>query len=470
MTMQGDGLRGWLKEVSALGELREIEGADWDLEIGGVADLVTEMSNSPAVLFDGIKGYPKGYRVLINSLGSTRRLGLSLGIPPDLAPLEFVQEWRRKSRGLKLIPPQVVQEGPVLENVRRGKDIDLFSFPAPRWFELDGGRYIGTGSVNITRDPEEGWVNLGTARVMVHDAQTAGFYIAPGRHGRIHREKSFAQGEPFKVAISLGHDPLIFLAGALEIPYGVCEYDFIGGVLGRPVEVIEGELTGLPIPATAEIVLEGECVKGEERIEGPFGEWTGYYGSSARPEPVIKIQSVIFRNDPIILGYARKWRAPLKAALVWDDLEKAGVPDIRGVWYHEAIGAPYLFLAVSVKQRYPGHARQAGIIATQCHAAAYLGRYTVVVDDDIDPSNLDEVLWAVCTRSDPEKDIEILRRCWSGPLDPIIPKERKGFNSRAIIDATRPFEWLQEFPPVAKSSRELRERVLRRWGKHLFGG
>ena len=467
--MQADGLRSWLKEVGALGELREIEGADWDLEIGGIADLVTEMGNSPAVLFDGIKGYPKGYRVLINSLGSTRRLGLSLGIPPDLAPLEFVKEWRKKSRGLKLIPPRVVKEGPVLENVRRGKDVDLFSFPAPRWFELDGGRYIGTGSVNITRDPEEGWVNLGTARVMVHDAKTVGFYIAPGRHGRIHREKAFAHGEPFKVAISLGHDPLIFLAGALEIPYGVCEYDFIGGILGRPVEVIEGELTGLPVPATAEIVLEGECIKGEERTEGPFGEWTGYYGSSARPEPVVKIQSVMFRNDPIILGYARKWRAPLKAALVWDDLEKAGVPDIQGVWYHEAAGAAYLFLVVSVKQRYPGHARQAGIIATQCHAAAYLGRYTVVVDEDIDPSNLDEVLWAVCTRSDPEQDIEILRRCWSGPLDPIIPKERKGFNSRAIIDATRPFEWLQEFPPVAKSSRELRERLLRRWGKLLFG-
>jgi len=467
--MQADGLRSWLKEVGALGELREIEGADWDLEIGGIADLVTEMGNSPAVLFDGIKGYPKGYRVLINSLGSTRRLGLSLGIPPDLAPLEFVKEWRKKSRGLKLIPPRVVKEGPVLENVRRGKDVDLFSFPAPRWFELDGGRYIGTGSVNITRDPEEGWVNLGTARVMVHDAKTVGFYIAPGRHGRIHREKAFAQGEPFKVAISLGHDPLIFLAGALEIPYGVCEYDFIGGILGRPVEVIEGELTGLPVPATAEIVLEGECIKGEERTEGPFGEWTGYYGSSARPEPVVKIQSVMFRNDPIILGYARKWRAPLKAALVWDDLEKAGVPDIQGVWYHEAAGAAYLFLVVSVKQRYPGHARQAGIIATQCHAAAYLGRYTVVVDEDIDPSNLDEVLWAVCTRSDPEQDIEILRRCWSGPLDPIIPKERKGFNSRAIIDATRPFEWLQEFPPVAKSSRELRERLLRQWGKLLFG-
>jgi 4-hydroxy-3-polyprenylbenzoate decarboxylase len=464
---QEDGLRSWLKQVEELGELRTIEGADWDLEIGGVADVVTERGSSPAVLFDSIKGYPAGHRVLVNSLGSTQRLGLTLGMPPNLSPLEFVSSWRAKSKELKHIPPRFVKDGPVTENVRRGSDVDLLAFPTPRWFELDGGRYIGTGSVNITHDPEEGWTNLGTARVMIHDQNTVGFYIAPGRHGRIHRDKAFLRGEPFKVAISVGHDPLIFLAGALEVPYGVCEYDFIGGIAGAPVDVLKGEITGLPIPAAAELVLEGECVQSDEKIEGPFGECTGYYGSSARPEPVVKIHSVMYRNDPVILGYTRKWRAPLKAGLVWDDLEAAGVPDIRGVWYHEAPGSSYLFLVVSLKQRYPGHARQAGLVATQCHAGAYLGRYTIVVDDDIDATNLNEVLWALCTRSDPEKDIEILRRCWSGPLDPIIPKDQKGFNSRAIIDATRPFEWIGSFPPVSRSSRELRDRVLAKWGDKL---
>jgi UbiD family decarboxylase len=464
---QDDGLRTWLKQADELGELRTIEGADWDLEIGGVTDILTERGKSPAVLFDSIKGFPQGHRVLVNSLGSTRRLGLCLGMPQNLTSMEFVAEWRRRSRNLKQIPPTYVQEGPVLENFQRAENVNLLAFPTPRWFELDGGRYIGTGSVNITHDPEEGWTNLGTARVMIHDKNTVGFYIAPGRHGRIHRDKAFARGETFKVAISCGHDPLIFLAGALEVPYGVCEYDFIGGIREKPVEVLKGEFTGLPIPATAELVLEGECVPGNEKIEGPFGEWTGYYGSSARPEPIVKINNVMYRNDPIILGYTRKWRAPLKAALVWDDLEAAGVSDVRGVWYHEAAGAAYLFLVVSIKQRYPGHARQAGLIATECHAAAYLGRYTVVVDDDIDPTNLDEVMWALCTRSDPIKDIEILRRCWSGPLDPIIHKDDKGFNSRAVIDATRPYEWKDTFPPVSRSSRELRDRVLGKWGDKL---
>jgi 4-hydroxy-3-polyprenylbenzoate decarboxylase len=465
---QDDGLRTWLTQADELGELRTIEGADWDLEIGGVTDILTERGKSPAVLFDSIKGFPQGHRVLVNSLGSTRRLGLCLGMPQNLTPLEFVAEWRRRSKNLKQIPPTYVQEGPVLENFQGAEHVDLLAFPTPRWFEMDGGRYIGTGSVNITHDPEEGWTNLGTARVMIHDKNTVGFYIAPGRHGRIHRDKAFARGEAFKVAISCGHDPLVFLAGALEVPYGVCEYDFIGGIREKPVEVLKGEFTGLPIPATAELVLEGECVPGNEKIEGPFGEWTGYYGSSARPEPIVKINNVMYRDDPIILGYTRKWRAPLKAALVWDDLEAAGVPDVRGVWYHEAAGAAYLFLVVSIKQRYPGHARQAGLIATECHAAAYLGRYTVVVDDDIDPTNLDEVMWALCTRSDPVKDIEILRRCWSGPLDPIIHKDDKGFNSRAVIDATRPYEWKDTFPPVSRSSRELRERVLGKWADKLL--
>ena len=465
--MEQDGLRSWLKQADELGELRTIEGADWDLEIGGVTDILTERGKSPAVLFDSIKGFPRGHRVLVNSLGSTKRLGLSLGMPQNLTSMEFVAEWRRRSKTFKQTPPTYVTDGPVLENIQRAENVNLLAFPTPRWFELDGGRYIGTGSVNITHDPEEGWTNLGTARVMVHDENSVGFYIAPGRHGRIHRDKAFARGEPFKVAISCGHDPLIFLAGALEVPYGVCEYDFIGGIRDQPVEVLKGEFTGLPIPAAAELVLEGECVPGIEKIEGPFGEWTGYYGSSARPEPIVKIHNVMYRNDPIILGYTRKWRAPLKAALVWDDLEAAGVPDVRGVWYHEAAGAAYLFLVVSIKQRYPGHARQAGLIATECHAAAYLGRYTVVVDDDIDPTNLDEVMWALCTRSDPVKDIEILRRCWSGPLDPIIHKDDKGFNSRAVIDATRPYEWKDTFPPVSRSSRELRQRVLGKWGDKL---
>jgi 4-hydroxy-3-polyprenylbenzoate decarboxylase len=150
-------------------------------------------------------------------------------------------------------------------------------------------------------------------------------------------------------------------------------------------------------------------------------------------------------------------------------MEKAGVPDVQGVWLTVS-GGSRLVLVVSIKQRYPGHARQAALVASQCHAGAYLGRYVIVVDEDIDPSNNDDVMWAMASRSDPVEDIEIIRRCWSGPLDPIIHPSKKGFNSRAIIDACRPYEWMKDFPKVAESSKEVLDATEKKWGRVLFSG
>jgi UbiD family decarboxylase len=149
-------------------------------------------------------------------------------------------------------------------------------------------------------------------------------------------------------------------------------------------------------------------------------------------------------------------------------MEKAGVPDVKGVWLTVS-GGSRLILVVAIKQRYPGHARQAALVASQCHAGAYLGRYVIVVDEDIDPTNTDDVLWAMASRSDPEIDIDIIRRCWSGPLDPIIQPGKKGFNSRAIIDACRPFEWMADFPKVAESSKEVLDATAKKWAPLLFG-
>jgi 4-hydroxy-3-polyprenylbenzoate decarboxylase len=468
-------LRQWIEQVDKLGELTTVNGADWDTEIGAVTELGHHMGEkSSALLFDNIKGYPAGYRVLSNTLNSLKRLALTLHMDTNYTRSEFVKDVKRHIGGVKQLAAEIVKDGPVMENVYEGKDVNLFQFPTPKWHELDGGRYIGTGSVDITRDPDSGWVNLGTYRVMIHDENTLAFYISPGKHGRIMREKYYAKGEPCKVAISFGHDPLIFLAGGMEVPNGVCEYDWVGGLQKAPVPVIVGGYTGLPIPASAEIVIEGESVPGEDRDEGPFGEWTGYYASSMRSEPTIRVKRVYHRNNPIILG-APPTRPPcefnymrcyLRSAMIWQELEAAGVPDVKGVWCHES-GGSRLMVFVSIKQRYPGHARQAGMIAGFCHSAAYLGRYVVVVDDDIDVTNTDDVLWAIATRSNPDQDIEIIRRCWSGALDPIIPKDTKGHSSRAIIDACRPYEWIHEFPPVAESSDTVRQAAQLKWGKLL---
>ncbi|MBI2986205.1 MAG: UbiD family decarboxylase [Deltaproteobacteria bacterium] len=466
-------LREWLEQVENLGELRRVEGADWDLEIGAIADMARkESKTSPCILFDAIKGYPKGYRLALGLLNSIKRLAFTTGMPVDLPTMEFVRLWRQRVKAFKPIPSEEVEEGPLLENVWEEKDVDILRFPTPRYNVGDGGRYIGTGHITITRDADEGWVNIGTYRVMIHDSKRLGLYMSPGKHGRIQMEKSFANNRPFPVAISLGNDPLLFMASAFEVPYGVSEYDFAGGLKGEPVKVLRLRHSGLPVPASAEIAIEGECYPAERKPEGPLGEWTGYYASGMRDEPVIHIRGVYFRNDPIMTG-APPSRPPTEAAFykcfwrsatIWDELERAGVPDVAGVWCPPE-GNTRLLTVVAIRQRYPGHARQAGIIASQCHAAAYLGRFTIVVDEDIDPTDMKDVLWALTTRCDPGEDIEILRRCWSGPLDPIIPREKKGFNSRAIIDACCPYEWLKDFPPSVKVPDDLARKVREKWGK-----
>jgi 4-hydroxy-3-polyprenylbenzoate decarboxylase len=235
---------------------------------------------------------------------------------------------------------------------------------------------------------------------------------------------------------------------------------------------VHGHHTGLPIPAFSEIAIEGEMLPGDNLPEGPFGEWPGYYASDTRPEPVVRIKALYYRNNPIICGEPPLrpsanqgfHRSIQRSALIWNALEDAGVPDVRGVWLNPA--AYRFFSIVKIKQRYPGHAKQAALVASQCRPGAYLGRYVVVVDDDIDIYNPDDVIWAISTRSEPE-NIDILRRCWSGPLDPAIPTGRKGFNSRAIIDATRPYEWRDKFPPINAVSDELKATLERKYAKLL---
>jgi 4-hydroxy-3-polyprenylbenzoate decarboxylase len=304
---------------------------------------------------------------------------------------------------------------------------------------------------------------------MVHDRDTLALYISPGHHGHIHRQKYFDKGQPFPVAISFGPDPLLWFFGQMEIPAGQSEYDYAGGVRGEPFEVIAGKHTQLPIPAYSEVAIEGEVIPGTKIPEGPFGEFTGYYAGGLRSEPMLKVKRLMYRNDPIITGAppfkpaAGAENNLIRAAYIWNYLDKAGVPDVRGVAYYQT----RMLVVVAVKQRYPGHARQAALIASQCRAAALLTRYVVVVDEDIDIWDSNELLWALCTRTDPAKDIDILRRCWSNPIDPIIPPNERGFQSRGIIDACRPYEWLNEFPKVSGASAELKEKVAKKFGASL---
>jgi 4-hydroxy-3-polyprenylbenzoate decarboxylase len=460
-----DDLREWIDEADKLGEMRYLEGMSWEHDIGMVTELLHHTDPAPCALFDKVPGCPDGFRVLTNFFGGKRK-GMTLGFPAEMSKLELSEGLADLTETNQPIKHEIVESGPVLENVLKGDDIDMYKFPTPKWHSNDGGRYIGTGSYNVTKDPYEDWINTGTYRVMVQDKKKVGFYISPGKHGRIHRDKYARRGEKMPAVVVVGGDPMMFLMASSEVPYGLCEFDLVGGYRGKPMECIKGEVTGLPFPANAELVLEGWVDPVEKQAEGPFGEWTGYYASDTRPEPIMHVERIYHRNDPIILGCPpqrppdelARYRAVARSALLKRSIEASGVPDVRAVWADE-VGTARMLVAVSIRQRYPGHARQAGHVACQCHVGAYAGKYVVVVDEDIDPSNLEEVMWAMVTRSDPETSIDIVKKAWSTPLDPRIPpeqRERGDFtNSRAIIDACRPFEWRQQFPLVNMPSKEL---------------
>ena len=472
-------LREWISAVHKRDDLRVVRGVNCELEMSALSEAIARDRKSPrwAVLFDDIPGYPAGHRVLIDSCATLSRTALTLGMNPDIDRRDFPHELKRRMKEMSLIPPRLVKSGPILENMLSGSKADLGAIPAPRWHTGDGGPYIGTGSVTITRDADSGWVNLGTYRIMMHDPRTLSFMISPSRHGALHREKQYARGEPIKVAVSLGHDPLLMLAGSTPIPAGMGEYDWCGGLRGEPIDVITGPDSGLPIPATAEIVVEGISYPNEVRPEGPYGEFHGYYAGLQPNCPVIHVTNVMYRNAPIQLAVPMicpsagtlEFPSLIREALVLDMLEKAGVPDIRGIHFHEA-AAGLMFNIISLKQRYAGHSRQAARMLTQSTGNLYMGRYTIVVDEDINPYDMNEVIWAMGTRSDPQHAIEILTHCLTGPLDPAIKADEQGrkvFNSRAIIDACKPWDWKDKFPPSVETPPEMVAQARQRFGDQL---
>ncbi len=377
--------------------------------------------------------------------------------------------YRAKIKSQEPIPPRIVDTGPVMENVDRDDDVDLLKFPVPIHHELDGGRYIGTACGVVTRDPDTGRINVGTYRVQVNGRNIATSYISNGKQGRIQRDKYLAAGKPCPMVIIVGIDPATYIAARYTLSDQVPELDWAGGLGGRALDCVEGELTGLPFPAHSEIVLEGEVSPNETAPEGPFGEWTGYYAGGARQEPVIDIKRVYYRNNPILTCAASQKpphshlfeRCFIRSAGLLDSLEGAGIPDVKGVWVHQA-GAGRTFVAVSIKQRYFGHANQVGLVASQVNPTGYVGRYVVVVDDDIDPTDINDVIWAMGTRSDPKTDITTLDRCWSSRLDTMVTDD-KLYNSRVVIDACIPYERLDSFPAVAQTSPELAAEMRRKF-------
>jgi UbiD family decarboxylase len=468
-------LRTWLAAAEERGELEHINGASAVLEIGAASQLNYRRSRPRALLFDEIPGYAPGQRVLTGSMSSPSLMGASFGLGPDLDDRALVKVLRGRpsqwQANAEAYPPREVADGPVLEHVIRGDDIDFKALPAPVWHEDDGGPYIGTGCAVVTVDPETGVTNLGAYRIQVHDdGRTVTVNMEAGKHGTQQVKRWFAQEGRAPVAASLGHHPVLLAVAGTEVPAGVSEYGYAGAMLGEAVPVIRGRDTGLLIPAESEIAFEGWLYPDRTRMEGPFGEWTGYYSGAPGPVLCVEVTSLYHRTDPINLGAPpgkpphdySYMRAVMKSAMATDALVAAGLPGVAGCWCHEA-GGGRAIVAVAVEQRYPGHSRQAGLLTAQLPVTAYMNKLVIVVDADVNPRDLDEVMWAVATRCDPAIDLEVTHRTWGSRVDPLKLPGLPPYNNRLLIDACRPFERLADFPKVAECSAELLDKTAERW-------
>ena len=460
----------FIKAADTVGEVRYVENADLDLDVGCLTELMAER-NGPMLVFDSLPNYSPGYRICSNAIRSARRFALAMEFPLDVHPLELLRLWRERRKVAELIPATVVNDGPVMECIQKGDEVDIERFPTPRWHKEDGGRYIGTADMVITCDPEQGWVNMGVYRGMIQRPDRISLWINPMKHGRILVERYWRDGKAAPVAVVLGCEPVTWMTASMSPPFGTSEYEIAGAYRGSPVEIIRLPLTGLPVPSGAEIVIEGEIppVSEETADEGPFGEWPGYYTHQG-PECVVRIKRIYHRQNPILAGAPPQrpigWSNITTYVHVWEHLERSGVTDITGVWgFYNG-----LLTVIALRQRYAGHAKQALLTAAGFRHGD-MKCYYVAVDDDIDPTNLDEVLWAMCTRVDPATAVDIIHNAWTADLDPRLSPSKRAAGDltvgRMLINACRPYTWRDQFPKTNVFNASDRKLVEAKWRELL---
>jgi UbiD family decarboxylase len=473
-------LREWLMRVEAIGELVRVDKAvDRDEEMSAIAYLLAKQQPSPAVLFERASGFdnsPIGARLLWNVLGpSMKRTALTLEEPADTPTIELIRRCKNKLK--QRIPPREIaaQDAPIFKNSIIGDKIDLDQLPIPRHWPLDGGRYAGTADAVITRDPDSGYLNIGTYRMMQQGKAESGLYLSPGKDARLHITRAWQQGKSIEVAAAWGIDPLFMMVGSQTFAKNVSEYEFAGGIKGQPIPVVRGKTTDLLIPANAELVIEGVIHLNSVKAEGPFGEFPGYYGRPEAGCPLVNITAIHHRTKPVLTNALMAdypsceqsgFFSVIRSAKIWDDLDKLGIPGIAGVYSHPAAAGGFGMTVLSLEQRYAGHAAQALALAAQVPGGAYYTKWIMAVDEDIDPTDMDQVIWAMASRCNPIDDIDILRNTWSTWLDPTQnPPEKRPYGSKALINACKEHRHLPVFSKRTTLRKPIYDKVADRWNE-----
>jgi len=480
-------LRSWIDKLEAQGELKRIKAAvDWDGEIAEIRRRVLA-ERGPALLFENIKGYKNTWcrKLFVGGLSRTSRIALMLGLPKDAPRTDVLQLLRRRLR--EPIAPQPVTTGPVKENVIRDGDVDLLQIPVPRWHPLDGGRYINTWCGVVTRDPDDGKHNLGIYRGMIIDKDKIGVLLIPNKGWGVHYDKYRQRGEPMPVAVVYGWDPSLLLTALLPLTT-IGEYEAMGAIRQEPVVLCRCETSDLEVPASAEIVVEGTISPDPAtyEIEGPYGEGLGFYGEP-RERPVIKVNCITHRADPIYVGALTGVSKPGSvisdeitptyigmAAVMGNVLEFQGIPGVLDI-------VPMPITIVKIHKTYQGQARHVAAALWGARLATNSAKIVMVVEEDVDVHNPGELLRTMLLHVDPERDV-IVFPMEIGELDVALPSEATDelkygatLASKLLIDATVDWtthpvreEWGgRRLPPTCTEPLpELVDLVQRRWQEY----
>jgi 4-hydroxy-3-polyprenylbenzoate decarboxylase len=449
------------------------------LEVTEITDRVSK-KGGPALLFEKVKG--SKIPIAINLFGSYQRMAWALGLE------DFNEIGQKFSSLLKTDPnmkfmqkiealfdlyklstssPKEVKKAPCQEIVK-DRDFSLFDYPILKTWPDDGGRFI-TLPLVITKDPESGKQNLGMYRMQVYDERSTGMHWHTHHDGAVNFRKTAKLGRRMEIAVAIGGDPITIFSATAPLPYNIEELFFAGYLRGKAVEVVKAKTVDILVPARAEIILEGYVEAGEERIEGPFGDHTGYY-SLAAPFPVFHVTCITHRKDPVypatIVG-----KPPMEDCYMGKATERMFLPLIK-MQFPEIVdmnlpleGVFHNCALISIRKSFPMHASKI-INAVWGLGQMMFTKFVFIFDEEVNVQNTSEAAWKAFNNVDPARDIIISE----GPLDVLDHSApRPIYGAKMGIDATKkwPEEGYQrEWPDEIHMSEEIKKLVDKRWKEY----
>lgn len=479
-------LRDFIQQLAKLGELKAVNiEVDPYLEMTEICDRMLRQSG-PALLFQRPKGH--NIPVLGNLFGSVKRVALGMGQEDPQAlrevgkllaflkepepPKGFKDAWEKFplfKQALNLTP-KVVNKAPCQECVLTGAEIDLAKFPIQTCWPEDAAPLI-TWGLTVTKGPNKPRQNLGIYRQQVLGPNKLIMRWLAHRGGALdYRDwQQTYPGKPFPVAVALGADPATILAAVTPIPDQLSEYGFAGLLRGSKTAVVQCQTVDLQVPASAEIILEGAIYPGEEALEGPYGDHTGYYNEVER-FPVFTIERITHRDNPIYHS-TYTGRPPDEPAMLGMALNEVLVPLLQKQFpeivdfYLPPEGCSYRMAVVTMKKQYPGHAKRVMFGIWSFLRQFMYTKFVIVTDDDIDARNWQDVMWAITTRMDPARDTVIIENTPIDYLDFASPVS--GLGSKLGFDATNkwPGETQRQWGKIITMDAAVKQRVDALWDK-----